>query len=193
MGWADFLASYKPPKPSPGIAHPLEEGVPGVLAMLEEATQPHHKALITLCGLLGLRVEEARTIRPTNINERDMTLRILGKGSKERIIPVMDFAYQMLLPRLIQTWGNNDRLVPLSDSAARRAWSRIGKRALGHHTSSHDGRMTVGTSMYYNGEGDLRAVQEFLGHANSSTTENYTKVNFDKMREAATLIRLEEV
>ena len=56
------------------------------------------------------------------------------------------------------------------------------------HSSTHDGRMTVGTLMYYRSGGDIRAVQEHLGHSSSTTTENYTKVNSERMRNAVDIL-----
>lgn len=187
LGYADFLATYKSPKAAKGVAHPLAEGIDGILKMIEAARKPEHKALGALCGLLGLRCGEALTVRASDIDDDSMTLKVRGKGDKERIIPIHDRVYEMLLPRLIHCWKNNDKLVPLHDRTARRAWTSMGKR-VGIQTSSHDGRMTFGTTTYHKSNGDIRAVQELLGHASSHTTENYTEVTMDKMRAAASIL-----
>jgi integrase/recombinase XerD len=184
LGYADFLATYKPPKAAKGVAHPIPQGIEGIMEMIESARKPTHKALGVLCGLLGLRVGEALKVRPSHINTDKMSLLVHGKGDKQRVVPVHDRAYELLLPRLVRCWENDDLLVPLHDRTARRAWTSMGKR-VGIDTASHDGRMTFGTMAYRNSGGDLRAVQELLGHSSSHTTETYTEIDMDQMRKAA--------
>lgn len=174
------------PTPKP-VAHPIPEGMAGVRAMVEAARTPHYAALVTLCGMMGLRVGEALTIRPSHLKEdrEPMIARFMGKGEKIREVPIHDRTYQFLLPRLMHCWRDDLLLCPVDDRAARRGITRLGERVLGHPVSSHDLRMTFGTTAYYTSHGDLRAVQELLGHASSSTTENYTHVSMDKMQDAA--------
>lgn len=185
MGWQDFLANYKPPKPAKGYAHPIPEGIAGILAMADVARKPEHKALVALCGMLGLRISEARRVRPSHFNHRTNELRVFGKGDKQRDVPVSETVWQHIMPALIKNRDADTVLIPLHDRSARRAWTRLAEKAGLSHSSSHDGRMTVGTEMYYKSGGDIRAVQEYLGHASSVTTETYTKVNSDRMRAAA--------
>lgn len=189
--WDWFLARYKQPVLAAGIAHPIPEGVEGVIRMIECSKKPVHKAVITLTGLCGLRVGEALEIRPSMIDEDSMTMKVHGKGNKTRTIPIDDFAYQQLLPVLLRCWKNNDLLVPLHERSARRAIkSAAVKAGLSRPVASHDMRMTFGTVAYYNSGGDIRAVQELLGHSSSHTTENYTQVSMDKMRAAANIVKV---
>ena len=155
--------------------------------MLECSRKVEHTALVALCGLLGLRVGEALKVRPSHFDHRHNTLRVYGKGDKQRSVPVSDSVWQYLMPAIMAAAGDA-LLVPLHDRTARRAWSSIAKRAGLAHSATHDGRMTVGTMAYHNSGGDIRAVQELLGHSSSQTTENYTQVDFDKMRKAADLL-----
>lgn len=186
MGWHDFLAEYRPPKPARGYAHPIPEGVRGVLDMAQIARKPEHLALVALCGMLGLRVGEALKVRPSHFNHDRNLLRVYGKGDKQRDVVVSDSVWQYIMPALLKARrAGDDLLIPLHDRTARRAWSSMARRAGLSHSSTHDGRMTVGTTMYYKSGGDIRAVQEHLGHSSSHTTENYTQVNFDKMKSAA--------
>lgn len=196
IGKADFLSSYKRPTSPPGLAHPIQEGVDGILKMIETARKPHHKALVTLTGLLGLRVAEALSVTCGDFHQDFTELEVIGKGEKTRIIPVSDHVWGCLVYRYFEilsceTHGSNHhRFVPLSNRAARLAITNIAKRAeLKNPVSSHDLRMTFGTVAYYTSGGDLRAVQELLGHSNSHTTENYTQVSMDKMRSAAEITR----
>lgn len=188
MGWPDFLAEYRPPKAAKGVAHPLPEGVDGIAAMLEVAKRPEHEALVALCGIMGLRVGEALKVRPSHFNLSRGQLRVMGKGDKQRDIFVADSAWIHLMPALVAAKETDDLLVPLHDRSARRAWTRLAERAGIAHSSTHDGRMTVGTHMYYRSGGDLRAVQEHLGHSSSVTTENYTKVNETNLRHAVDIM-----
>lgn len=188
MGWPDFLAEYRPPKAAKGVAHPLPEGVDGISAMLEVADKPDHKALVALCGLLGVRVGEALQVRPSHFNMDRNMLRVHGKGDKQRDIYVADSAWIHLMGAIIVCRENDDLLVPLHDRSARRVWTRLANKAGLHHSSTHDGRMTVGTLMYYKSGGDIRAVQEHLGHSSSTTTENYTQVNAAKLKHAVDIL-----
>jgi site-specific recombinase XerD len=163
--------------------------MPGVLAMYDAARSPEHKALIVLCGMLGLRVSEARSITLDSFNDDLSVLTIRGKGDKTRIIPLSDKVREYLRPAIIQAgYTTSGRLVPLQDRTARQAITRMGRRAgLSASVSSHDLRMTFGTAAYHN-SGDLRAVQELLGHASSATTELYTHVPMEKMAAAAAVV-----
>lgn len=167
------------------MAHPLPEGIDGITAMIESAKKPEHKALVALCGMMGLRVGEALKVRPSHFNYERNILRVHGKGDKQRDVPVVDAVWQHLMPALVAAKANDDTLISLHDRSARRAWTRLSEKAGVSRSSTHDGRMTVGTFMYHQSGGDLRAVQEFLGHSSSSTTELYTQVNLNKMRKAA--------
>ena len=184
LGWPDFLAEYRPPRAEKGYAHPLPEGVAGILAMLEAARKPEHTALVALCGLLGLRVGEALKVRPSHFNHVRNELTVYGKGDKQRVVPVHESVWQYLVPAMIKAQSMNKRLIPLHDRTARRAWTSMAQRAGLAHSATHDGRMTVGTVAYHTSGGDIRAVQELLGHASSSTTETYTRVDYDKMKRA---------
>lgn len=198
FGRPDFLAGYKRPNSPPGIAHPIPEGIDGVLAMIDAAKKPHHKALITFTGLLGLRVAEALSVRLGDLSWSSEEITVLGKGEKTRIVPVSDHAWGCLSHRIIEMRQEclyvhklpEMLFVPLADRVARRAITSIAKKAgLSNPVSSHDLRMTFGTVAYYNSGGDIRAVQELLGHASSHTTENYTSVSMDAMRAAADITR----
>lgn len=192
-GYDWFLARYKKPVVPPGIAHPIQEGIEGVIAMIDASKKPIHKAAIVLTGLCGLRVGEALTIRPSAINEERMELKLVGKGNKTRVVPMADYAYERLLPRLLECWADDGLLVPLHERSARRAIKSAGKKAkLSRPIASHDMRMTFGTTAYYNSGGDIRAVQELLGHSSIDTTVNYTQASMDRMRAAAEIVKRED-
>ncbi len=172
------LADYKSAPLPQRKAHPLPEGIAGVRAMLAEATKPETAGLIALCGLAGLRVNEAITITRADVLKRGngLVLRVLGKGEKEREVPVSVELEQYLIPL-----SRDGRLVPMSNSGARAAIAATAIRAgvPGPHgipVSSHDLRATFATEVH-NRTRDIVLVQKLLGHASVTTTQVYIGVD----------------
>lgn len=188
-----FLSDYKPPQVPAGIAHPIQGGMEAVMKMVEYARKPDHKTMILLCGRLGLRCSEARTVRPCDFAyESDGTfLTVYGKGEKTRIVPVPDDVFAMLGPTILRTESTSP-LVTISDRSSRRAITRIGTRALQAHVASHDLRMTTGTAFYEATGGDIRATQELLGHASMDTTQGYTGVSMGKIKKGLEALHVNE-
>lgn len=183
------LEGYRGPTPKRSDPHPIEEGIPGVLRMIEAATDRVHKCLCALTGLLGLRVSEARAVHSRDIDVERMTVVVRhGKGDKERTLPISPQAWVYIMP----VWMMRERagggvLVPIADRTARDTVTRLARRAgLAHHVASHDMRATVGTATYRKTK-DIRVVQEILGHASVETTQIYTQVRQNEMREALDL------
>lgn len=183
QGEPNFLATYKAPTVAAGIAHPIPGGIEAVMMMVEKARKPEHRVIIVLCGRLGCRSIEARRVRPKDFSyESDGTILLVhGKGDKTRRVPVPDDVLAILGPTILRTPPDKP-LVSIVDRAARRAITRIGRRALDHHVASHDLRMTTGTA-FYDQTKDLRATQELLGHASSDTTQGYTGVKISTIRD----------
>lgn len=181
------FSEFRSPTPLRGDPHPLPEGLDGVLKMINVTTNEKHRALVALCGLLGLRVAEAVAVMPGDFNTSDMTLRVRGKGDKERIVPVSPRAWDILATPIMRAFTLDRPVVGLKDRGARAAITDLGVRAkLKRHISSHDLRSTFATTVY-DKTLDIRVVQELLGHSSSQTTELYTKVGILKMRSAVEL------
>lgn len=189
MRWsAHALNDYRAPTPARPVPHPIIEGMDGVKRMLVFANADTHRALIALCALGGLRCNEARTLPPNAVDRKDMTITIMGKGSKQRIIPMSDDLWALIRPawQCAQATGR-PTIVGLCDRQARQAITATARRAgLANHVSSHDLRATFGTAVYAKTR-DLRVTQELLGHASSQQTEVYTDVPMDRQREAVKL------
>lgn len=181
-----FMARYRAPVVAPGKAHPLPGLMDDVRAMIDRARQPHHKALIALCGRLGLRVEEARNVRPSDFSDDEgIVIHVQGKGDKGRSVPVSVSTMVDLTPAYTIACDGNLPLVPISDSSARRAITRIARLAgVTRPVSSHDLRHTFATAAYDKSH-DIRAVQELLGHSSVETTQIYTGVAMAKKRVVA--------
>jgi integrase/recombinase XerC len=135
---------------------------------------------------LGLRRGEA----PSGAND---TLRIRGKGGKERIVPVLPAvaaAIESYLDQCPYTPGSEAPLFvgarggPLNPRLIQRALEKM-RSALGlpDTATPHALRHSFATHLLANG-GDLRAIQELLGHASLSTTQIYTAVDTDRLMEA---------
>jgi site-specific recombinase XerD len=184
-GWGDMFTEYSAPVPAKGVPHPLPEGIEGVYRLIDITHNVRQKALIALCGLCGCRVAEALAVKPSDFNLHDMTLTIRGKGDKTRIVPVSPRAWEILQIPVTRAFVDGDiPVIGLKDRFARRVISDLGVKAkLKRHISSHDLRATFATEVW-DRTLDLRVVQELLGHASSNTTELYTAVRQDKMREA---------
>lgn len=184
MGDPTLLNAYRAPTVAPGIAHPIPDGMAAVTAIIEACRQEHHRVLLALCGYLGLRISEALAVKRDHFFVLDdgMWLRVRGKGDKSRDVPVGQTAASVLALTVVKT-PPGQHLVHLTDRAARRAINRAGERA-GYRVASHDFRMTFG-SHSYDKDHDLRAAQELLGHADSGTTQGYTQVKKQRLREVA--------
>jgi integrase/recombinase XerC len=113
------------------------------------------------------------------------SLNVLGKGNKERSVPVLDIvrqavsAYAAIVPF---TGTKSDPLFlsrgggPMSPRDAQRLMQRLrGRLGLAPSATPHALRHSFATHLLKNG-GDLRSVQELLGHASLSTTQKYTEV-----------------
>lgn len=183
------LMDYSAPKPGKQHPHPLPEGISGVERMIDNAKTSDEKAIAALCGLVSLRISEAREVKPSHFSfsTGKPVLTVRGKGDKIRYIPVGSKAWSILQPMFLSLAPSDMKFILLSDSAARRAWSRLGRHAeLGRHTSSHDGRATAATAMLDKGA-NIRVVQEVLGHASLETTQIYTGVAMRDMAKAMEL------
>lgn len=172
-----FLSKYRAPAAPPAVPHPLPEGIQGVYAMIASTSNPKHKALCALTGLVGLRVDEAVNVEPSHINLHERSVTVCGKGEKTRIVPLSDRVLEIIMPAYRHAAKNNTTLVDLSQSGARKSIRRHGKRAgLSRPVASHDMRATAATEMYARTK-DIRAVQEILGHSDVRTTQGYTMIS----------------
>ena len=155
------------------------------------------RTMLELIYASGLRVSELVTLTTLNINANDGVLRVIGKGSKERLVPFGQEAGQWLRqylcgPRaeLLAGKQSNDLFVTVRGSQAGSAMSRVMfwmvvkkyARAAGIHAplSPHTLRHAFATHLLNHGA-DLRAVQMLLGHADISTTTIYTHVARERL------------
>jgi len=179
------LHDYIPPTPGKTIAHPIPEGVPGVIRMIEQAKNCDQRALIAMGGLVGTRISESLAATMDWFDLQDMTLTVRGKGDKTRTVPVGPLAWSFMQDAYVMASLKPDkRLVSYKDRFSRSIVTNLAARAgLSRPVASHDLRATFATAVY-DATLDLRLVQELLGHSSSDTTEIYTGVAMAQMREA---------
>jgi len=147
-----------------------------------------NKAMLELMYSTGVRISELINIKIHDISIQNCTLKVMGKGSKERIIPVGDYAIDYInkylsVYRKEFIKKNNDYLFLNSrgDKMTRQAFFKIVKKIaliknIKTDFSPHTLRHSFATHMLENGA-DLRTIQELLGHSDVSTTQIYTNVS----------------
>jgi len=152
------------------------------------------RALLELAYGAGLRVSEWISIGVRDVMFDEGLVRVFGKGSKERLVPIGRRAIgalasyvRELRPRLEQGEGRgalflNARGQPLTRMGAWKILQKYVTRAgIEKHVSPHTLRHSFATHLLEGGA-DLRAVQEMLGHADISTTQIYTHVDREYLR-----------
>ncbi len=152
------------------------------------------QAVITLLYGCGLRISEALSLEGRDLPIRDV-LRITGKGGKERIVPVIDAVrmaishyvrlcpFDLSPPAPLFRGARGGRLNPrMVQKVVERVRLQLG---LPSSTTPHAMRHSFATHLL-NAGGDLRAIQELLGHASLSTTQAYTAVDTARLMEVYT-------
>jgi site-specific recombinase XerD len=153
------------------------------------------RAMLELAYSCGLRCEEIVNLDDDAVDFEVEQVRVLGKGSKERILPIGEPA-QRALERYLQKGRRalatepRERALFLSKSGRRLSNSDITRRlglwtreaALAGGVSPHSLRHSFATHLLEGGA-DLRTIQELLGHASISTTQVYTRVDAARLRD----------
>lgn len=144
----------------------------------------------------GMRISELCILKLSDIDLHDATIRIYGKGSKERIIQIGNEDVIQLLKRYkneffteIQNSGyffTNTNSLPISDQAVRRMINKYCNLAsIDLHITPHMFRHTFATCLL-NADVDIRYIQEMLGHSSITVTEIYTHVALSKQKDILT-------
>jgi integrase/recombinase XerD len=174
-----------------------EEEVESLLAapQVAEALGHRDRAMLEVLYATGVRVSELINLKMTQVNLNQGVLRIVGKGDRERLIPLGDEAQDWIRefvngPRVeILLERQTDYLFPTrrGDRMTRQAFWHIIKRyakkaGVRKKLSPHTLRHAFATHLLNNGA-DLRVVQLLLGHSDVSTTQIYTHVARERMKE----------
>jgi integrase/recombinase XerC len=149
------------------------------------------QALFTLLYGCGLRISEALALDVRDAPRAGTGLRVLGKGGKQRLVPVLPAVEAAVLAYLAARGGpqpeaplflgaRGGRLDPAIAQKALRDYRRLA--GLPEHATPHALRHSFATHLLGAGA-DLRAIQELLGHASLSTTQRYTSVDAARLLE----------
>lgn len=162
----------------------------------QTASQLRDQAILEFLYACGARISEASNLKVEDVDFDQMQVRMVGKGDKERIVPLHELSLTSL--RAYLDFGRPDLLKGKPDSgyvflstrgnrmgtdAMRKMFSKtLLEAGVGAHYTPHDMRHTFATDVLEGGA-DLRSVQEMLGHASLSTTQIYTHLSVGRLSE----------
>ncbi len=189
---ADPTLKLDAPKPTPRFPKTLSEpDVEALLAAPDTATPLglRDRAMLETLYATGLRVSELVALKRFEVNLDAGVVRVLGKGSKERLVPLGEEAVERISQYLKARRKSDADALFITDRGAgmtRQAFwhliRRYGARAIpGKRLSPHTLRHAFATHLINHGA-DLRVVQLLLGHADISTTQIYTHVARERLK-----------
>ncbi len=151
------------------------------------------KALLETLYSAGIRVSELVGLDTNDVDFISEVIKVFGKGSKERMVPIGAPAVKAMRKYLDKRDGEvrvkdkdaiflNKNGTRLTDRSVRRILDKyIRRTSVAEHISPHSLRHSFATHLLDHGA-DLRSVQELLGHANLSTTQIYTHVTMERLK-----------
>jgi integrase/recombinase XerD len=188
---ADPTLKLDPPKRTPRFPKTLSEAAVEALLAAPDTTTLlglRDRAMLELLYATGLRVSELVAVKTFEVNLDAGVVRVMGKGSKERLVPLGEEAVEWISSYAKARNGKSAALFLTSRGAGmtRQAFwhliRRYGARAIpGKKLSPHVLRHAFATHLINHGA-DLRVVQLLLGHADISTTQIYTHVARERLK-----------
>lgn len=199
---AAALRSPKLPSTLPVVLSSSQ--VDSLFGAVEDSTPQgvRDRIMLELFIASGARISELARLCLQDFDRAQRVLRLLGKGSKERIVPLYDRAFDSVdtyirqaRPLLLKKSASSvsldtarlfisDRGRPMDAAALRRRFDSLARAAgLPSGITPHTMRHTFATELLEGGA-DLRSVQELLGHSSLSTTQIYTHLTPDRLRDA---------
>ena len=189
---ADPTLKLEPPRRVPRFPKTLSEADVEALLAAPDTQTPlglRDRAMLELLYATGLRVSELVGLKTFQVSLESGVVRVMGKGSKERLVPLGEEAVSWILKYLSIRSSDSDALFITSRGGGmtRQAFwhliRRYGRRAIpGKKLSPHVLRHAFATHLINHGA-DLRVVQLLLGHADISTTQIYTHVARERLRQ----------
>ncbi|MCG8534784.1 MAG: tyrosine recombinase XerC [Pseudomonadales bacterium] len=182
----------RPPKGEKTLPHTLDVDQMQQLLEIDESDPLalRDKAILELFYSSGLRLSELIALPIQDYNPKDQTVRVLGKGKKERVVPVGSLAQQAISQWLTvrdqfnpqtDTLFISQRGTQLHPSTIQKRLKQWGiKQSIDRNLHPHLLRHSFASHMLESSS-DLRAVQELLGHADISTTQIYTHLDFQHL------------
>ena len=160
-----------------------------IIALLESSQKlsKRDRCLLELCYSAGMRVSEAVSLSFGDIDSSMKLVKIKGKGNKQRLAPIGTHAQKALVAYLGERDKElckekspiflNNRNKRMTARAIQYIFARISQKLGMKHLHPHMLRHSSATHLLES-SGDLRSVQEFLGHSDISTTQMYTHLNY---------------
>ncbi|MFI3288871.1 MAG: tyrosine-type recombinase/integrase [Rikenellaceae bacterium] len=162
----------------------------------EEWIVDRNRFLIEFFYYTGLRLSELTSLRTESFTSDFRSVKVLGKGNKERIIPIIDPLRERIISHLerikcLKIWKSDSKLLflsrrgtPLSSSMVYKIIRReLGVASVQGRKSPHVLRHTFATHIL-NGGGDIRVIQELLGHTSLQATQRYTHNSIASLQSA---------
>ncbi|HEA25915.1 MAG TPA: site-specific tyrosine recombinase XerD [Ectothiorhodospiraceae bacterium] len=194
----DASAQLESPKLGRSLPKTLSEDDVDALLMAPDVKQPlglRDRAMLELLYACGLRVSELVNIRIDQINLNQGVIRVVGKGDKERLIPMGEEAVDWIehfikeaRPQILEKRDMTDALFPsrLGRAMSRQAFWQLIKRYasmadINKPLSPHVLRHAFATHLLNHGA-DLRVVQLLLGHNSLTTTQIYTHIAKERLK-----------
>jgi tyrosine recombinase xerC len=192
---SDPAALLSSPRADQRLPSPLDESDARALlnaardeAAAGGASQIRNWAILELTYACGLRVSEVCALDISSLNREALTVRVVGKGNKERVVPygppaadALDHGLVRGRPQLAGERSGHalflgDKGGRIDPRVVRSMVHKMAARAGVHDIAPHGLRHSTATHLLQGGA-DLRAVQEMLGHSSLSTTQRYTHVD----------------
>lgn len=185
------IRAPKSPKSLPHALSPEEAAKLLDFSVGDDVMALRDKALFELCYSSGLRLAELASVKPESLDLANGMVRITGKGGKTRIVPVGSKAVQAL-----REWINHrENLIKPGASAlfVSQHGKNMSRRSISQRLKIWATRQGVSANVHphalrhsfashvLQSSGDLRSVQEMLGHSNISTTQIYTHLDFQHL------------
>lgn len=202
---SDPAAAISSPKIPKNLPHALTSEQMDELLAIPDGSKPEgirDRAMLEVLYASGARISELAGLTLDSLNRGDATVRLFGKGSKERIVPLYRRAWEALdrylldaRPQLLERSKTVDpqteralfvssRGRAMSADSLRYRFETLVRRAgLPADITPHAMRHTYATDLLEGGA-DLRSVQELLGHASLSTTQLYTHLTPERLKGA---------
>lgn len=190
----EFIVIPKQKKKLPTVLS-IEEVLKLLDIPLNNSYDYRNKAMLELMYATGTRISELINLKLSNIDLDLNLIKTIGKGNKERIIPIGDYATEYLKKYIYEfrpffLKNQNSEYLFLNrmgNKMSRQMFFKIiqslaVKQGIKTKFSPHTLRHSFATHMLEYGA-DLRTIQELLGHSNISTTQIYTHLSTDKLRE----------
>ncbi len=156
------------------------------------------RAFLELLYATGARISEVAGLSVSDVDSASAQVRLFGKGSKERVVPLYESALEYVAlylergrPHLVRDGRTTDALflstrgnAMSADALRTRFERRVAEAGLDPSLTPHAMRHTFATELL-GGGADLRSVQELLGHESLATTQIYTHLSVDRLKDAA--------